>query len=53
VRERDAGEGDRQIAHMREIGLTALTGLMHLFEDDILVGTMERAPGGDVVLEGP
>jgi hypothetical protein len=36
---------------MGEVGLAALAGLVDLCKDDVVVGAVEGAPGGDVALE--
>jgi len=36
---------------MGEVGLAALAGLVDLCKDDVMVGAMERTPGGDMARE--
>jgi hypothetical protein len=51
--ERDAGDADRQVAHLGKIRQPHPPGLMHLAEDDLALGPMQRAPGPDPSLERP
>jgi len=52
VGERDIADGDAQIRHVREIGLSSLAGPMPLFKDDVLLRPMQRFPLRDVSLQG-
>ena len=47
-----AGDGDGQIGHVGEVGQAHPAGLVHLPEDDLLLGAMERPPGSDAPLQG-
>lgn len=42
--------GNREIAHVRKIGLSARAGLMHLGKDDLLLVSMQGAPLRDMAL---
>ena len=50
--ERLAGDGDGEFGHVGEVGQAHAPGLVHLAEDDLLLGTMQGAPGSDPALEG-
>ena len=52
VVERLAGDGDGKIAHVGEVGQAHAPGLVDLAEDDLLLGTVQGAPGSDPALEG-
>jgi hypothetical protein len=50
--ERDAVDGDQEIVHVCEIGLSSFPWPMPLFEDDVLLWPMQRFPLRDVSLQG-
>jgi hypothetical protein len=44
-------DGHGEIAHGGEVGQAHASGLVHLAEDDLLLGAVEGAPGPDPALE--
>ena len=47
-----AGDGDREVAHVGEVGQDEPPGLVHLAEDDLLLGAVQRSPAPDPPLQG-
>jgi len=52
MRERDAGQGDAEVIHVRKVGLRQNAGVMDLLEGDVLGRAVVRAPSRDMALEG-
>ena len=51
MRKGHSTKGNGEVGHMRKVGLSHASRLMELLEDDLLVWTMEGAPGSDAALE--
>src|SRR5207244_3809024 len=48
VGERLTGDGHSKVFHVREIGLSSLSGRVTLFKDHLLLRSMQRSPSSDM-----